>query len=89
MASRLRIFISAGPDLEIEREVVGKAIATLPVSLGWVIKYTPIRGELSDPASPAGTGNGARATTTSRSSRGWMSTGSPSSGTRWTTMRWT
>ena len=53
MASRLRIFISAGPDLEIEREVVGKAIATLPVSLGWVIKYTPIRGEPSDPASSA------------------------------------
>ena len=53
MASRLRIFISAGPDLEIEREVIGKAIASLPISLGWVIKYTPIRGEPSDPASSA------------------------------------
>ena len=53
MASRLRIFISAGPDLETEREVVGKAIASLPVSLGWVIKYTPIHGEPSDPASQA------------------------------------
>ena len=48
MASRLRIFISAGPDLETEREVVGKAIASLPVSLGWEIKYTPIHGEPSD-----------------------------------------
>jgi hypothetical protein len=53
MTSRLRIFISAGPDLDIEREVVGKAIASLPVSLGWVINYTPIRGEPSDPASSA------------------------------------
>ena len=48
MASRLRIFISAGPDLETEREAVGKAIASLPVSLGWVIKYTPVHGEPSD-----------------------------------------
>jgi hypothetical protein len=53
MASRLKIFISAGPDLDIEREVVGKAIASLPVSLGWVVKYTPIRGEPADPASSA------------------------------------
>jgi hypothetical protein len=50
VASRLRIFISAGPDLETEREVVGKAIASLPVSLGWVITYTPIHGEPSDSA---------------------------------------
>jgi len=48
VASRWRIFISAGPDLEGEREVVGKAIASLPVSLGWVIKYTPIHGEPSE-----------------------------------------
>ena len=48
MASRWRIFISAGPDLQSEREVVGKAIASLPVSLGWVIKYTPTHGEPSD-----------------------------------------
>jgi hypothetical protein len=53
MTSRLRIFISAGPDLETEREVVGKAIASLPVSLGWIVKYTPIHGEPSDPASSA------------------------------------
>ena len=45
MANRLRIFISAGPDLEVEREVIGKAIAGLPVSLGWIIKYTPRRDE--------------------------------------------
>ncbi len=50
MANRLRIFISAGPDLEVEREVVGKVVASLPVSLGWVIKYTPGR---SEPLAPA------------------------------------
>lgn len=49
MANRLRIFISAGPDLEIEREVVGKVIATLPVSIGWTIKYTPTPGHATDP----------------------------------------
>jgi hypothetical protein len=41
----LRVFISAGSDLEAEREVIGKAIAGLPVSLGWVINYTPTRDE--------------------------------------------
>jgi hypothetical protein len=50
MSNRLRIFISAGPDLESEREVVGKAIASLPVSVGWVINYTPIGGHPTDPA---------------------------------------
>ena len=53
MADRLRIFISVGPDLEAEREVVGKAIATLPVSVGWIIKYTPIHRESADPAMEA------------------------------------
>jgi hypothetical protein len=41
MAHRLRTFISTGPDLATEREIVGQAIAGLPISLGWVIKYTP------------------------------------------------
>jgi hypothetical protein len=50
MADRLRIFVSVGPDLEAEREVVGQAIASLPISLGWEIKYTPFRGERSDPS---------------------------------------
>lgn len=50
MAGRLRIFVSAGSDLELEREVIGKAIASLPVSLGWVIRYTPGRGKPLAPA---------------------------------------
>jgi hypothetical protein len=53
MTSRLSAFVSAGPDLEMEREVVGKAIAGLPVSVGWVIKYTPLPRELSDPSMEA------------------------------------
>jgi hypothetical protein len=53
MTSRLSVFVSAGPDLEIEREVVGKAIANLPVSVGWVIKYTPLPGDVPDPSMAA------------------------------------
>jgi hypothetical protein len=53
MVNHLRIFISAGPDLEAEREVLGKAIASLPISVGWVINYTPIGGRPTDPAMKA------------------------------------
>jgi hypothetical protein len=53
VANRLHIFISVGPDLETEREVVGQAIASLPISLGWEIRYTPIRGEWCDPTAEA------------------------------------
>jgi len=53
VANRLHIFISVGPDLETEREVVGQAIASLPISLGWEIRYTPLRGEWSDPTTEA------------------------------------
>lgn len=50
MRARLRLFVSAGPDMEAEREAIGKALAALPVSLGWVIKRTPRRGEPLAPA---------------------------------------
>ena len=50
MAERLRLFVSAGPDLEAEREIVGQAVARLPVSLGWTIKRTPKQGEPLAPA---------------------------------------
>jgi hypothetical protein len=49
LTSRLKIFVSVGPDLEMEREVVGKAIAELPLSVGWVIKHTPLARESADP----------------------------------------
>lgn len=50
MAARLRIFVSSAPNLEAEREIIGQAIAGLPVSLGWVINYTPWGGKPLDPA---------------------------------------
>jgi hypothetical protein len=53
VANRLHIFISVGPDLETEREVVGQAIASVPISLGWEIRYTPTRGERTDPTTEA------------------------------------
>lgn len=49
MAERVRLFVSAGPDLEAEREIIGRAVARLPVSLGWAIKRTP---KLSEPLTP-------------------------------------
>lgn len=43
---RLRLFISAGADLEAEHEAIGRAVAQLPASsLGWAIGRTPRRGE--------------------------------------------
>ncbi len=45
MPRRFRLFVSAGPDLEPEREVIGRVVAQLPVQLGWEIKRTPPPGE--------------------------------------------
>ena len=50
MAGRVHLFVSATPDLEPEREIVGQAVAKLPVSIGWEIKRTPRRGEPLQPA---------------------------------------
>ena len=41
MATQVRLFISAGPELEPAREMLGRALADLPVNVGWVIKRTP------------------------------------------------
>ncbi len=41
MATRVRLFISAGPDQEPARELLGRALAELPVNIGWLIKRTP------------------------------------------------
>lgn len=45
VSGRLCLFVSAGPDLGLEREFVAQAIARFPVSLGWEIAYTPRSGE--------------------------------------------
>jgi len=41
MVTRVRLFISAGPGEESARELLGRALAELPVNIGWVIKRTP------------------------------------------------
>ena len=41
MATRVRLFISAGPDQEPTRELLGRALAEMPVNIGWFIKRTP------------------------------------------------
>jgi hypothetical protein len=41
MATRVRLFISAGPAEEPSREQLGRALAELPVNIGWTIKRTP------------------------------------------------
>ena len=48
MFKNLHLFISAGPDLELEREALGKAVAQMPISLGWTIRRTVGRGEPPD-----------------------------------------
>jgi len=41
MADPVRLFISAGPELEPEREAIGRALTEFPINLGWEIKRTP------------------------------------------------
>jgi hypothetical protein len=45
MPDRLQLFVSAGPDLESERDTVGQVVAKLPLSIGWNVKRTPPQGE--------------------------------------------
>ncbi|GAB4563593.1 MAG: hypothetical protein Kow0047_12580 [Anaerolineae bacterium] len=49
MGTRLNIFVSAGPDLEIEREVIGRVVAELPIQRGCEIHRTPRAGEMRQP----------------------------------------
>jgi hypothetical protein len=41
MSTRARLFVSGAPDREPARELIGRALAELPVNVGWVIKRTP------------------------------------------------
>ena len=45
---KLLLFISATPDLRLERDVVARAVTEIPTSLGWTIKQTPSAGRESD-----------------------------------------
>jgi hypothetical protein len=41
MSDTIELFVSSSPELTAEREVLGQAIAALPISHGWEIKHTP------------------------------------------------
>ncbi len=45
MADPIHLYISAALDLRIEREVLGRAVAEIPVTLGWRIFQSPVHGE--------------------------------------------
>ncbi len=52
---RARLYVSISPDLAAEREAIGRAVASLPVDVGWEVTYTPSAGDptASDPRSAA------------------------------------
>jgi hypothetical protein len=41
MPTQVRLFVSAAPDLDPARELLGRELAELPINVGWVIKRTP------------------------------------------------
>jgi len=45
MSRRISVYVSATPDLESEREVIGEALAKFVLPLSWEIRRTPHRGE--------------------------------------------
>ena len=49
MTGLLHLYVSIGPDLGLEREYIGQAVARLPGSLAWQITYTPAPGEARPP----------------------------------------
>ena len=42
---RARLYVSISPDLAAEREAIGRAVASLPVDVGWEVSYTPSAGD--------------------------------------------
>ena len=47
MPKSIHLFVSSSPELQVEREVIGQVVATLPLTLGWQIDHTPMPGELA------------------------------------------
>ncbi|MCS7056574.1 MAG: hypothetical protein NZM18_10450 [Thermoflexales bacterium] len=41
MLDKLRLYVSAAPELRFERDVLARAVAEIPTSLGWTITQTP------------------------------------------------
>jgi len=50
MGTRVRLFVSATPDLEAELEAASQTVARLPLTIGWEIQRTPPRGKPLQPA---------------------------------------
>jgi hypothetical protein len=53
MREGLLLFISAAPDLRLERNVIARAVTEIPTTLGWMIKQTPPANRESDLAAVA------------------------------------
>jgi hypothetical protein len=51
MVDQIVFYISAAKDVEAEREVLARLTTEIPVTLGWRIFQSPIRGERLEPAS--------------------------------------
>ena len=48
MRRPVRLYVSASADLEAERDLVGRLVAGLPVTLGWEIGRAPLAGHEQD-----------------------------------------
>jgi hypothetical protein len=48
LSDRVSVYVSAASDLEEEREVLGRAVTEVPVSLGWRIVQSPLKDEPVD-----------------------------------------
>jgi hypothetical protein len=48
MADQVLLYISAAQDLKREREILGRAVVEIPVTLGWRIVQSPVHGSLVD-----------------------------------------
>ena len=48
MADTFLLYISAASDLEHERDILGRAVTEVPVTLAWRIVQTPLHGDPPD-----------------------------------------
>ena len=48
MADQVNLYVSAAADLEHEREILGRAVTEIPVTLGWRIVQSPLRDDPVD-----------------------------------------
>lgn len=48
MVDNLLLYISAAKDLISERDLIGRSVTEIPVSLGWNINFSPLKGKELD-----------------------------------------